>query len=568
MSYYNSLGTIIDSSEVVFDKQLGKGSFSVVYLGHIGPTDVAIKVPNVEQDFLEEAKLMCKIQHPNLLRYFCTVEFRDSIGIVCELCDINLKKEYKKNRKEKKLSTQSYMSNALKWLGQAAKGLCWLHNVCRMVHHDVKPPNILVLPNGNAVVSDFGFTRSAIKRHSNPGGSPYYYAPEIWKHEPVNSPVDVYAFGITMFEVLLGDCPYDLTFPDDMTEQQVIETFSYYVIKGGRPKFSRFGTRFIPPNLVELMKDCWKELPEKLKKDDRKELPEELRKDCWKVFFEELVKDCRKELPGERPTMDIVCKHLQDIFIESFLFDSYSDALRNCYEVVEVKTPPEPNILVPKFNIVNLLEKPIPMKAESPACIFWKQNFREIITDRVYIHQAVAAYPDGSTIFNSLADHGMIYLDNLVALECWYGDWLNAANLHDVSEFMVENKWFFGPPVRGDVINDHPWPINAEHAAAIVTYYLTHDKESFTKQPTYLVRCSLTNPYKSPYTLTLCDERGNVTHHRIYRNNENLLSCPGCTPEGEATIYENNLLELLRSLYDSGQMIINPIPSYPPVPVY
>jgi len=508
-----SLGTVIDLSKVEKLKFLGKGQFGEVYKAKIGSTLFAVKDiinPNAKRRrmFLNEAKMMSKIQHPNLLRYFGAVQNPDdTISLVCELCSSDLEHAMIKN----KAYDPAFVSNVLKWFCQAASGLTWLHENCRMIHHDLKPANILILPNGDAVVADFGLTKFLPRTSSGfkyPGGSPLYFAPEIFNEKPFNTSVDVFAFALSMFQVLLGAGPYR---NDIKTESQLIA----FLNAGGRPDFNRFtenGRPLPPQRLITLLQQCW------------------------------------QQLPSLRPTMKEVCETLKDIFIESHVYERPSSI-----PIPSVVLPPPPPESIP---VVNLLVGTEPIVGPNPAISFWKKHFREMITDRVDVEGAIAAFPECERIFASLANRGMLYLKDLINLAYWYGDWTDADNLSVIGALMTSAPWFFGPPYGEDRLKH--WRIDAEHAAAIISYYYDKDKRS-----QFLVRCSERNPRQSPFTLTLCDDQGHISHHRIHRNAENQLSCPEITPKGESTIFAPNLLTLIQDLQDDGQLNASPVDGYP-----
>ncbi|KAG8055920.1 hypothetical protein GUJ93_ZPchr0001g30733 [Zizania palustris] len=93
-----------------------------------------------------------------------------------------------------------------------ARGLAYLHHECLewVIHCDVKPENILLTREFDAKISDFGLAK-LYKRDGGAGvelthmrGTSGYMAPEWALNLPINAKVDVYSFGIVMFEIVVG----------------------------------------------------------------------------------------------------------------------------------------------------------------------------------------------------------------------------------------------------------------------------------------------------------------------------------------------------------------------------
>jgi serine/threonine protein kinase len=91
---------------------------------------------------------------------------------------------------------------------QIVKGMQVL-NVNKVIHRDLKPPNIL-LKNGIAKIADFGLAKNIISRDLTEtfAGSPLQMAPEIMKGLPYSDKVDVYSLGTILYEMLFGTLPF------------------------------------------------------------------------------------------------------------------------------------------------------------------------------------------------------------------------------------------------------------------------------------------------------------------------------------------------------------------------
>ena len=273
----------LDGSGLVMKERIGHGSFGVVYKADFAGTPVAVKKFDKgrlhdPEEFKAEIELMKVLRHPNFVSYLGVVDIPtdDSLSFVLELCDADLKVVCRKMR-DKDPST--FMTKACKYICQAARGFAYLHNVCHMVHRDIKPANIL-LKNGEVKISDFGFT--VMNKYDKDfakdfKGSPFYMAPELFARTPHSYPIDVYAFGVTMFEVLEGGDPF-LGFSER-------EEFSHAVLKGVRPDFSRLAKTGLncPASLLALMEKCWD------KDAAKRPLMGDVYKELKKIFIETVV---------------------------------------------------------------------------------------------------------------------------------------------------------------------------------------------------------------------------------------------------------------------------------------
>ena len=97
-------------------------------------------------------------------------------------------------------------------VGQAALALGVAHEA-RVVHRDVKPPNILLRPDGVVKLTDFGIARvidaSGHTRHGEMLGTPNYISPEQAKGDQATGASDLYALGVVAHEMLTGERPFD-----------------------------------------------------------------------------------------------------------------------------------------------------------------------------------------------------------------------------------------------------------------------------------------------------------------------------------------------------------------------
>uniref|UniRef100_A0A8C4KJ41 Tyrosine-protein kinase n=1 Tax=Dromaius novaehollandiae TaxID=8790 RepID=A0A8C4KJ41_DRONO len=259
--------------EIVLLRELGSGQFGVVHLGKWkGQYDVAIKMIKEgamsEDEFIEEAQTMMKLNHPKLVRLY---------GICSKSYPIYLVTEYMANG-----SLLSYLrSHGKELLPLQLLEICYdicdamaFLESCQFIHRDLAARNCLVDSNLTVKVSDFGMTRYVLDDlYISSLGTKFpvkWSAPEVFNYTKFSSKSDVWAFGILMWEVFtLGKQPYELY--DNM---QVIEKVSQ--------GFRLYRPQLVSDIIYQIMYNCWHEQPEKrpsfyqllsffeaLKEDDR-----------------------------------------------------------------------------------------------------------------------------------------------------------------------------------------------------------------------------------------------------------------------------------------------------------
>lgn len=204
------------------ESELGRGSFSIVYLGiYTGQTTwildhnqkVAIKViktnnmtPKAKSILDDEVGIMEMIKrtpHPNIVGCYDIIHMANETLLILEYCDSgDLKGILKKPIKEK--FAQFYfcqLANGLKYLSQ--------HNI---IHRDIKPRNILLTDNRKILkIADFGFATNFKTQslHETICGSPLYMAPEIMNNNMYNNQTDLWSIGMILYEMLFGVHPYN-----------------------------------------------------------------------------------------------------------------------------------------------------------------------------------------------------------------------------------------------------------------------------------------------------------------------------------------------------------------------
>eukprot|EP01065_Artemidia_motanka_P051181 TRINITY_DN8941_c1_g1_i1.p1 TRINITY_DN8941_c1_g1~~TRINITY_DN8941_c1_g1_i1.p1 ORF type:complete len:182 (+),score=54.26 TRINITY_DN8941_c1_g1_i1:2-547(+) len=110
----------------------------------------------------------------------------------------------------KQFKTGLPVSSVRRYTRDTTHGLCFLHSK-DVVHRDLKPPNVLVSPEGVAKLADFG--ASALMKQCSAGGvlgTPLYMAPEAAAGRAEKAS-DIWSLGIMVYELVCGCMPWDLT---------------------------------------------------------------------------------------------------------------------------------------------------------------------------------------------------------------------------------------------------------------------------------------------------------------------------------------------------------------------
>lgn len=198
------------------DSAIGSGGFGSVYLAEdtwIGKK-VAIKVPHKQlgnvEEMAREPRLLASLGHPNIVSVLTAEKQDDIFFIVMEYIEGETLEALL--AREGTLS----LSRALDFTCQICNAIDHAHKV-GILHRDIRPGNMLVTPRGLLKVTDFGTSRflEAMAHGTTIIGSPPWMAPEQFQGRAVFAS-DVYAIGITMYQMLTGGLPYETPTPKDL----------------------------------------------------------------------------------------------------------------------------------------------------------------------------------------------------------------------------------------------------------------------------------------------------------------------------------------------------------------
>jgi serine/threonine protein kinase len=207
------------SSRYEFQSPIGAGGVGTVYKALDRRTQelVAIKVlkfrlsenPALHQRLAREFKAATELEHPNIVRALACETDGELSYLVFELVEGGSLAD--------RLEQFGRLPEdvAIRIVTQVAQALQYAHDR-QVVHRDVKPDNILLLPSGKAKLTDFGLAKDYgddqidLTRNDTGLGTPNYMAPEQFANaKNVDSRCDVYSLGATLYHLVTGILPFD-----------------------------------------------------------------------------------------------------------------------------------------------------------------------------------------------------------------------------------------------------------------------------------------------------------------------------------------------------------------------
>lgn len=255
----------VDPTEIRLDELLGSGSTAEVYRGSWHGTDVAVKKLRVSGplpvEFTREISVLLHLRHPNLV-LFMGASTQGPPLIISEYCAGGTVFALLHQRPDVPLPWNQRVKIAI----DVAKGMNFLHRR-QVVHRDLKSLNLLLaghlashedLPT--VKVSDFGLSRAWLPEQSKSqvcmtsgAGTYHWMAPEVLDGQWYNEKVDVYSYGIVLFEILARRIPYDGSGLEPVS-------IAVAVSKGRRPD-AALVPQDCPADLRFTMECCWAHCP-------------------------------------------------------------------------------------------------------------------------------------------------------------------------------------------------------------------------------------------------------------------------------------------------------------------
>ncbi|MBI4192442.1 MAG: serine/threonine protein kinase [Betaproteobacteria bacterium] len=154
--------------------------------------------------FQREAKAAGRLNHPNIVSIHDFGDDNNTMFIAMEFVHgRELKSYFEKNERFP-------MAEIARVMGQLLDALDYSHNY-GVVHRDIKPANIIIQPNGQVKVADFGIARIESSQYTQAGtvlGTPTYMSPEQFMGQTVDRRSDIFSAGVVLYQFLTGERPF------------------------------------------------------------------------------------------------------------------------------------------------------------------------------------------------------------------------------------------------------------------------------------------------------------------------------------------------------------------------
>ena len=246
----------INPDQIKRGKQIGGGSYGIVYKGEWNKQKVALKdliVKSLSEEhykqFEKEAKLWFTLRHPNILQLFGICVPRnpgDPYSMVMPLQEEG--SLYKLLQSKTSLSWPQKNRIAV----DVARALLYLHEK-NIIHRDLKSPNVLIEKQGEnykALLTDFGLAELKSETgsmHSNAAqlaGTMLWMAPELMNGESPSKATDIWAYGMVLLELATRKRPFAQAMP---------AVVPHLILSAKLPKIPVD----TPKEISQLIKNCW-----------------------------------------------------------------------------------------------------------------------------------------------------------------------------------------------------------------------------------------------------------------------------------------------------------------------
>ncbi|KAG0557002.1 hypothetical protein M758_11G091500 [Ceratodon purpureus] len=251
---------VCDMSALFLGQKFASGNHSRLYQGVYNDQDVAVKLlrldncedaaiaTRLERQFMQEMHCLSQLHHPNIVKFVAASWKPPVCCLIMEYVPGGSLRAFLRKLEKGSMPMKTILSMAL----DVALGMEYLHSQ-GVVHRDLKSENLVLTEDLHIKLTDFGVgcLETECDQRSADTGTYRWMAPEMISHKHYSKKVDVYSFGIVLWELVTGLLPFQ-----NMTPVQV----AYAVVnKNLRPTIPED----CPSSLRYLMEDCWLADPER-----------------------------------------------------------------------------------------------------------------------------------------------------------------------------------------------------------------------------------------------------------------------------------------------------------------
>lgn len=232
-------GDIIDQRYLV--RNVRRGFMGLVYIARDLTSEQTVALKTFQKkftwmesaiaNFTREAEVWMRLgSHPNIVQANRILTIAGRPHIVLEFVPGQSLRELMKRGRLR-------FSNIIDFAIQICWGMQYAYDHCSIIHRDLKPDNVMITPEGEAKVTDFGLAQAVTRRASNSTDEPQHQAPKIVTHasdlfggsQPYMSPEqrvpgtplgtwsDIYALGVMLYEIMVGDLPFRAATVEELT---------------------------------------------------------------------------------------------------------------------------------------------------------------------------------------------------------------------------------------------------------------------------------------------------------------------------------------------------------------
>ncbi|MBA0774995.1 hypothetical protein Gotri_010161 [Gossypium trilobum] len=250
----------VDLSQLFLGLRFAHGAHSRLYHGIYKEEAVAVKIIRVpdddngdlatrlEKQFDREVNLLSRLHHQNVIKFIAACRKPPVYCVITEYLSEGSLRAYLHKLDHKSLPLKKLIVIAL----EVARGMEYIHSQ-GVIHRDLKPENVLIDQDFHMKIADFGIAceEAYCDLLADDPGTYRWMAPEMIKRKSYGRKVDVYSFGLMLWELVAGTIPYE--------DMNPIQAAFAVVNKNLRPVIPKD----CPPAMRALIEQCWSLNPEK-----------------------------------------------------------------------------------------------------------------------------------------------------------------------------------------------------------------------------------------------------------------------------------------------------------------